>query len=79
MKYRCHLCEHEEEVAGSASDSTEVVAHSKVLGVTVRYVNGLVKHLAEAEVRHVTKAHTMSTAKIVELEGLAAEAARRMT
>jgi hypothetical protein len=50
-----------------------------VLGVTVRYVNGLVKHLAEAEVRHVTKAHTMSTAKIVELEGLAAEAARRMT
>lgn len=57
MKYRCHLCEYEEEVAGSASDSTEVVAHSKVLGVTVRYANGLVKNLADAEVRHVTKMH----------------------
>ena len=56
MKYRCHLCEYEEEVAGSTTDGP-IIVHSRILNVTAKYESSLVKNMADAEIRHVTKTH----------------------
>ena len=57
MKYRCHLCKHEEEVAGSATDGP-IIVHSRILDVTAKYESSLVKNMADAEIRHVRKMHS---------------------
>jgi hypothetical protein len=55
-KYKCLLCGYEEQVGGKLDDGP-IVVNSKVLNVKATYSCSRVKAIAEAEIKHVCRAH----------------------
>jgi len=55
-KYKCHLCDYEEEIAGKENDGP-IKAHSNVLGITVTFKNSLIKNMCAVERKHVMSKH----------------------